>query len=61
VLEHSGVLRREVVGRVHRCRLDPRPMRDAAAWIEKQDRFWNASLDRLDQYFATTPQRKKKR
>lgn len=55
VLEKSGVLRREIDGRVHRCRLDPRPMREAALWIEKQERFWNAALDRLDDYFATTP------
>jgi DNA-binding transcriptional ArsR family regulator len=56
VLEKSGVLRREIDGRVHRCRLDPRPMREAALWIEKQERFWNAALDRLDDYFATNPQ-----
>jgi DNA-binding transcriptional ArsR family regulator len=69
VLETSGVLRRRIDGRVHHCTLDPRPMHDAAAWIEKQERFWNAALDRLEEYLETqapappeaTSQRKRKR
>jgi DNA-binding transcriptional ArsR family regulator len=69
VLETSGVLRRRIDGRVHHCTLDPRPMRDAAAWIEKQERYWNAALDRLQEYLETqapapqgaTSQRKRKR
>jgi DNA-binding transcriptional ArsR family regulator len=48
VLESSGMLVRDVVGRVHHCRLDPGAMHAAAAWIESQERFWNAALDRLD-------------
>jgi DNA-binding transcriptional ArsR family regulator len=48
VLEESGLIEREVLGRVHRCALSPSGMRDASAWLEKQRAFWNATLDRLD-------------
>jgi DNA-binding transcriptional ArsR family regulator len=60
ILERSGVLAREVVGRVHHCRLEPHIMRAAGSWLEKQERFWNAALDRLDIELSTAPQRKKK-
>ncbi len=50
VLERSGLLKRTVVGREHRCRLAPRAMRTAAEWLETQQRFWNQSFDRLDDY-----------
>ena len=59
VLEHSGLLKRTVVGRVHRLRLVPKPMSGAAEWIESQRRYWNAAFDRLDQ-FLTQDQRGKK-
>ncbi len=52
VLERCGLLKRRVVGREHRCRLNPRAMRDAAAWIDTQQRFWNQSFDRLDDYLS---------
>ena len=48
VLENSGVLHREITGRVHRCRLEPKAMHAASSWLEAQEAFWNAALDRLD-------------
>jgi DNA-binding transcriptional ArsR family regulator len=47
ILERSGLLRRKVLGRVHTCRLEPASMHAAVSWIEAQERFWNAALDRL--------------
>jgi DNA-binding transcriptional ArsR family regulator len=61
VLERCGLLKRTIVGREHRCRLAPRAMRSAAAWLETQERFWNRSFDRLDDYFARTSEGKKTR
>ncbi len=61
VLETSGLLLREVRGRVHHCRLSPQAMQTAAEWIEAQRRFWNDTLDRLDAVLAQSPQRKKKK
>ena len=50
VLERAGLLRREVLGRVHRCSLEPRAMDAASGWLERQRRFWSAALDRLDAF-----------
>ena len=40
VLEQAGLLSRRKRGRVHQCRLNPRPMLDAARWIADCRRFW---------------------
>lgn len=60
VLEESGLLTREVLGRVHRCTLSPDAMETASVWIERQRKFWNAVLDRLGDIFEESPSRKKK-
>ena len=60
VLEQSGLLERQVLGRVHRCTLSPRVMQFASRWIDKQRAFWNAVLDRLDDLLEEPPKRKKK-
>ncbi len=61
VLEESGLLKRHITGRVHRCALSPTAMHAASSWIDKQRSFWNATLDRLDDFLAEPPKRKKKR
>lgn len=48
VLERAGLVRRRVEGRTHWLALDPRPLADAEAWIERTRAFWNARLDALD-------------
>jgi DNA-binding transcriptional ArsR family regulator len=53
VLESAGLLRREIDGRIHRCRLAPQPMKDAAAWIETYRSFWESQFDALAQYLAS--------
>jgi DNA-binding transcriptional ArsR family regulator len=50
VLEKAGLIRRERDGRVHRLRLEAKPMRDAAAWIERYREFWEGRLDALADY-----------
>lgn len=54
VLERSGLLKRRIDGRVHRCRLGPRPLEAASAWLSRQERFWNAALQNLDDYLDAT-------
>jgi len=49
VLERAGLVRRTVQGRTHFCRLDPKPLADAAAWLEFYQGFWNERLDALEQ------------
>lgn len=61
VLEDSGLLRRQVMGRVHRCTLSPQAMQAASSWVDKQCRFWNAVLDRLGDILDEPSKRKKKK
>jgi DNA-binding transcriptional ArsR family regulator len=47
-LEGAGLIRREVRGRTHVCRLDPGPLASANDWLSYYERFWTQSLDKLD-------------
>src|SRR5260370_37516947 len=47
-LEHAGLIRREVRGCTHLCRLDPRPLASAHEWLSFYERFWTARLDVLE-------------
>ena len=46
-LEKAGLIRREVRGRTHTCRLDPGPLASAHAWLGVYERFWNDRFDDL--------------
>jgi DNA-binding transcriptional ArsR family regulator len=48
VLENAGLIRREVRGRTHLCRLDPGPLATAQEWLNFYERFWTGHLDVLD-------------
>ena len=50
VLERAGLIKRERDGRVHLLRLEAKPMRDAAAWIERYRGFWEGQFDALADY-----------
>lgn len=50
VLERAGLVRRHRDGRVHRLKLEAKPMKEAQQWIEEYRRFWEESFDRLDEY-----------
>jgi DNA-binding transcriptional ArsR family regulator len=50
VLERAGLLARRREGRVHRCRLVARPLKDAEQWIERYRRFWEERFRSLDRY-----------
>jgi DNA-binding transcriptional ArsR family regulator len=47
VLEESGLVRSEKVGRVRRCRLERAALQTAERWIEERRRSWEARLDRI--------------
>lgn len=49
VLERARLVRREVQGRVHVCRLDARPMHAGAEWMRHYEKFWNERLDTLEE------------
>lgn len=48
VLEAAGLVRREVRGRTHLCRLDPARLAEAEAWLSYYERFWTRNLDALE-------------
>lgn len=47
-LEGAGLIRREVRGRTHICRLDPGPLASAHQWLGFYERFWTDRLDVLE-------------
>jgi DNA-binding transcriptional ArsR family regulator len=58
VLQRSGLVRSEKVGRVRTCRLEPGPMRALENWIAEHRALWEGRFDRLgdvlDYSFPTT-------
>lgn len=48
VLENAGLMRREVRGRTHLCRLDPGPLASADEWLRFYEQFWTDRLNALD-------------
>ena len=47
VLERSGVIRSNKVGRVRTCELRPKALSQAERWIAEQRAVWEARIDRM--------------
>lgn len=47
-LESAGLIRREIQGRTHLCRLNADPLAAADEWLAYYECFWLARLDRLE-------------
>jgi DNA-binding transcriptional ArsR family regulator len=68
VLDDAGLITRSKHGRTVAVRLSPTPLRQAAKWLSRYERFWSSSLDRLAAHVerkeaearATTARRKGK-
>ena len=54
VLEASGLVRTQKLGRTRMCSLNPAPLRSAERWISERRAFVERRLDRLGQYLAQT-------
>ena len=50
VLERAGLIARGREAQRRPCRLEVGPLREAVGWLEAYRRFWDESLDRLDDY-----------
>lgn len=50
VLQDAGLITRTKAGRIVTVRLSPEPMREAIDWLQRYQRFWSRSLDRLAAY-----------
>ncbi len=50
VLERAGLITRGRDAQRRPCRLEPLPLEAVSDWVEQYRRFWEESLDRLDEY-----------
>lgn len=54
VLEAAGLVATAKVGRVRMCRLGPRRLDEASAWIEEYRRMLESRFDRLEAFLKRT-------
>jgi DNA-binding transcriptional ArsR family regulator len=55
VLEASGLVKSEKLGRVRTCKLEPKALRSAENWISERRTLWERRLDRLGEFLASQP------
>ncbi|MER7456429.1 metalloregulator ArsR/SmtB family transcription factor [Micromonospora sp. NPDC126480] len=48
VLEQAGLISRSRTAQWRSSSLNPEPLREATAWMERYRQFWDANFDRLD-------------
>ncbi len=53
VLESSGLVRSEKIGRVRTCQINPTALSEAEHWINQRRTEWQGRLDRLGHYLET--------
>jgi DNA-binding transcriptional ArsR family regulator len=52
ILEKSGLVHTEKVGRVRTCRIEPKGLTVAERWIDERRSLWEKHLDRLGDLLA---------
>ena len=57
ILEEAGLITTRKVGREKLHYLNPTPMRDVVDWVERYRRFWDESLDRLEELLQEVQQK----
>ncbi len=60
VLEKAGLVKRRREGRVHSLALQPKPMQEAQAWINRYRKFWEGNLDQFENYLDKLQKQEKK-
>jgi DNA-binding transcriptional ArsR family regulator len=58
VLESAGLIRRDIRGRTHVCRLEPGPLASAHEWLTFYQGFWTSRLDVLERLLREDGSRK---
>jgi DNA-binding transcriptional ArsR family regulator len=61
VLEHAGLIARGREAQWRPCRLEAGPLKDIAGWVDHYRRFWEQSLDRLDDYLRELKSKEKEK
>ena len=61
VLEHAGLIARSREAQWRPCRLEAGRLKEVSDWVEHYRRFWEQSLDRLEDYLKELQGKEKKR
>jgi DNA-binding transcriptional ArsR family regulator len=61
VLERAGLIARGREAQWRPCKLAASPLKDVSDWVAHYRRFWEESLDRLDEYLIEIQKKEKKR
>lgn len=61
VLERAGLITRGREAQWRPCRIDGAALKEVDDWLERYRRFWDASLDRLENYLDELQATEKKR
>jgi DNA-binding transcriptional ArsR family regulator len=56
VLERAGLVSRSRHAQWRPCKLEAAPLKEASGWIDEYRQYWEASLDRLDNYLQELQQ-----
>ena len=59
VLQRAGLITQGRRAQWRPCRLDAKPLREVADWVEQYRQFWDERLDRLDEYLKELQAREK--
>jgi DNA-binding transcriptional ArsR family regulator len=59
-LEAAGLVKRDVQGRVHVCRLNAGPLANAHQWLAYYEIFWTNRLDALEELLKAEDAKKPK-
>jgi len=60
VLQRAGLIERGREAQWRPCRLAAAPLKDASDWLEHYRRFWEESLDRLEEYLRELQKKENK-
>jgi len=60
-LVRAGLVTQERSGRISRCHLDVGPIFEAAVWINRYSKYWQAQFDTLKGWIEEIDERKAKR
>ena len=60
VLERAGLITKTREAQFRPCKLNGLAFKEATDWLEQYREFWEASLDRLDEYLKTVTAKQKK-
>lgn len=52
VLEHAGLVTRGRAAQWRPCKIEPAALKEVDDWLEEYRRFWEAGLDRLEEYLG---------